>query len=94
MFNVWEINCSVGHYLHDVQATQHISRASFLIICYGSEFHDTDGSTDKLALFAGNRWRGHTSGRQHLEVVAGGGVGRKTERFCWVGDEGRRDHDK
>jgi hypothetical protein len=25
--------------------------------------------------------------------MAGGG-GRKTEGFCWVGDEGRRDNDK
>ena len=48
------MNCSIGHYLHDVQASLDIIRR------HCSEFHNTDGAEDQLALFAGNRWRGQS----------------------------------
>ena len=60
------MNCSIGHYLHDVQASLHIIHASFLIKCHGSEFHDTDGTFcwQQMAWPFGDS--PHTSGRQRL----------------------------
>jgi len=94
------MNRSIGYFLHDVEAPSHIVHASFLIRRHGSEFHDTDGTEVHLALFAGNRWRGQ-SGNPRTPAAdrswcggGGGGSGRKTVRFCWVGGQGRRDDDK
>jgi hypothetical protein len=54
------MNCSIGHYLHNAQASPHIIHPSFLIRRHGSEFQDTNGAEDQLAIFAGNRWRGQS----------------------------------
>jgi hypothetical protein len=79
------MNCSIGHYLHDVQASSHIIHTSFLIRRHGSEFHDTDSAEDSwhfLLETDGVASRGIPAHQRPTAVgeVAGGG-GRKREVF-------------
>lgn len=92
------MNCSVGHYIHSVQASLDIAlQASWSDAMAVNSTLRTGQTTSWHFLLAtdGVASRGIPAHQRPTAVgeVAGGG-GRKTVRFCWMGDEGRRDDKK